>query len=239
MSNKKQHKPEVECISCGLYNLCQLAGLDDVDTSTLDTVVSRKKKISKDQILFDAGEEFRGIFAVKSGTFKTVIPLTGDRAQIVDFHIPGELIGLDAINAETYLHRVVAAENSSICEMDLEVLKKLEGKFTDFQASLILALARKVRLDQHQALLISAKSAEQRLAVFLTGLSSRLQMHGLPTNQFRLPVSRKEIANYLGMATETVIRTFKAFEQKGLIETQARNIKLIKNKELIKLASLN
>ena len=239
MSNKKQHKLEVECASCGLYNLCQLAGLDDVDTNVLDTVVNRRKQISKDQILFDAGEAFRGIFAVKSGAFKTVSPLSDDTTQILDFHIAGELIGLDAINAQTYLHRVVASENSSICEMDLEVLKKLEDKFIDFQASLIQALGRKVRLDQYQALLISAKSAEQRLAVFLTGLSSRLQMHGLPADQFRLPIARKDIANYLGMAAETVIRTFKVLEQKGLIETQARNIKIIKNKELKKLASLN
>ncbi|MCW8853442.1 MAG: helix-turn-helix domain-containing protein [Gammaproteobacteria bacterium] len=240
MTNNKEHdKAEVECPSCGLYNLCQLAGLGDANTQVLDSVVNRRKKISKNQILFDANEKFRGIFAVKSGAFKTITHSTDETAQILDFNIPGELIGLDALNAETYLHRVIASENSSICEMDLEVLKKLDDKFIDFQSSLILALANKVRLEQHQSLLISAKSAEHRLAIFLIGLSSRFQQHGLPATQFKLPISRKDIANYLGMAAETVARTFKAIEDKGLIESHARNVKLVKIEELSKLAGTN
>ena len=233
---KKHDKTEVECASCGLYNLCQLAGLGDTNTQILDSVVNRRKQLSKNQILFDTNEKFRGIFAVKSGAFKTITHSSNETAQILDFHIPGELIGLDALNAKNYLHRVIASEDSSICEMDLDALIKLDDKFIDFQSSLILALANKVRLDQHQALLISAKTAEQRLAIFLTGLSSRFQQHGLPANQFKLPIPRKDIANYLGLAAETIVRTFRAIEEKGLIESHARDIRLIKLEELTKLA---
>ena len=237
--NREDDKTEVECASCGLYNLCQLAGLGDTNTQVLDSVVNRRKQISKNQVLFDANDKFRGIFAVKSGAFKTIMHSNDETAQILDFHIPGELIGLDALNAKNYLHRVIASENSSICEMDLDALVKLDDKFIDFQSSLILALAKKVRLDQYQALLISAKTAEQRLAIFLTGLATRFQQHGLAARQFKLPISRKDIANYLGMAAETVARTFKAIEEKGLIESHARNVKLVKIEELTKLAGSN
>lgn len=239
MSKNRQHKTEVECISCGLYHLCQLAGLDDDDHQQLDSVVERRKKIAKDHILFDAGESFRGIFAVKSGAFKMVMPLTNDKLRILDFYIPGELIGLEAINRQHYQYQVVASENSSVCEMDLNAIQQLKNKFTDFQTSMILALTNKVRLDQQQTLLITAKTAEQRLAIFLSSLTQRLQMHGLPASQFQLPIIRKDIANYLGMATETIIRVFKVFETQGLIETRGRNIKIIKLDELNRLAALS
>ncbi|MDH5473712.1 MAG: helix-turn-helix domain-containing protein [Gammaproteobacteria bacterium] len=239
INSNEQNNADVECICCDLYNLCQLAGLGDADTQRLDSTLKRRQQIPKDHVLFDAGEKFRGIFAVKSGALKTTRELSNNSEQIIDFHIPGELVGMDAIDSPAYLHRVIASENSSICEMDLEAMKKMNGKYNDFQSSLIQALTRKVRLDQYQALLISTKTAEQRLAVFLTALSSRFQLHGLPANQFRLPVSRKNIANYLGMAAETVARTFKTFEKKGLIVNNNRNITLIKPEELITLASLN
>ncbi len=236
--DRKSVNKEVECNNCGMYNLCQLAGLDDINTDVLDSVVNRKKQIPNGSILFDAGEKFRGVFAVKSGMFKTVTYFDDDREQIIDFYLPGELIGLDAVNSDTYSYKVVAMEKSSICEMDLEAIKNLDDKFVDFQAGLIHALGRKVRMDQYQAILISAQSAEQRLAVFLIGLSSRFQAHGLPAEEFRLSILRKDIANYLGLALETISRMFKAFEQQGLIETCGRRVQLTQYDELKKLARL-
>jgi len=236
--NKKRVNTEVECSHCGLYTLCQLAGLDSINTDVLDSVVNRRQQISSGQVPFDAGEKFRGDFAVKTGMFKTVTYFNDDRESIIDFYLPGELIGLDALDSNTYLHKVVAMENSSICEMDLDTMKNLDDKFVDFQAGLIQALGRKVRMDQYQAILISAQSAEQRLAVFLIGISSRFQAHGLPAEEFRLSILRKDIANYLGLALETISRMFKAFEQQGLLEARGRLIQLTQYEELKKLARL-
>jgi len=235
---KKGLNAEVECSNCGMYNLCQLAGLDNIDTSVLDSVVNRKKQISNGEVLFDVGEKFRGVFAVKSGMFKTITYFDDDREQIIDFYLPGELVGLDAINSDTFMSKVVATEDSSICEMDLQSMEKLDGKFVDFQAGIIQALSRKVCRDQYQALLISAQSAEQRLAVFLIGVSSRFQAHGLPAEEFRLSILRKDIANYLGLALETISRMFKAFEKQGLIESRGKRIKITQYEELKKLARL-
>jgi CRP/FNR family transcriptional regulator, anaerobic regulatory protein len=235
--DKKNANTEVECSNCSMHNLCQLAGLDSVNPDVLDSIVNRKKELANGEVLFDVGDKFKGVFAVKRGMFKTVTYFE-DREQIIDFYLPGELIGLDAINSSTYLHKVVAMEGSSICEMDLEAMKKLDDKFVDFQASIIQALGRKVRMDQYLAVLISAQSAEQRLAVFLIGLSSRFQAHGLPSEEFRLSILRKDIANYLGLALETISRMFKAFEQQGLISTRGRRVELVKLEELRKLARI-
>lgn len=229
---------EVKCNNCGMHSLCQLAGLDDADKNIIDKVINRKQEISTGKVLFEAGEEFKGIYAVKSGMFKTITYFNDGKEQIIDFYLPGELIGLDAINEKAYLYKVIAMQDSSVCEMDFDAMGKLDEKFVSFQASLIQALSRKVRLDQYQSLLTSAQNADQRLAVFLLGISMRFKAHGLPDNEFRLSILRKDIANYLGLALETVSRIFKKFETKGLISTRGKRVQLLDVDALNKLACI-
>ena len=227
---------EVDCDNCGLYRLCQLAGLD-VDESILDSVVERRKKVANANYLYRVGDRFKGVFAVKSGVFKSISYFDDGREQITDFHLPGELIGLEAIEEGVYQQSVIALENSSVCDMDFAEMEKMEHQFSAFQSSVIHALSRKVRLDQYQSLLIGAQSAEQRIAIFLISIFSRLRAHDMQTQSFRMPM-RKDIANYLGLALETVGRILKRFEENQLLESKGRLLKLCNYGEIRKRAGL-
>ena len=235
-SKQSRNEKEVDCDNCGLYRLCQLAGLD-VDETMLDSVVERRKKIANAEYLYRAGEAFSGVYAVKSGVFKSISYFDDGREQITDFHLPGELIGLEAIEEGVYQQSVVALENSSVCDMDFAEMEKLENRFSAFQGSVINALSRKVRLDQYQSLLIGAQSAEQRLAIFLISIFSRLRAHDMQAHSFRMPM-RKDIANYLGLALETVGRILKRFEESQLLESKGRLLKLRNYSEIQKRAGL-
>jgi CRP/FNR family transcriptional regulator len=90
----------------------------------------------------------------------------------------------------------------------------------------VLALGRQLRTGYSVPLLLGAKSAEQRMALFLLGLSSRFIEHGLPGRSFRLPMSRQCIADYLGLAMETVSRIFKRFDSRALIAVHSRQLSL-------------
>ncbi|MCW9012237.1 MAG: cyclic nucleotide-binding domain-containing protein [Gammaproteobacteria bacterium] len=234
--NQPKKLKEVDCDNCGLYRLCQIAGLD-ADESALDSVVERRKKIANADYLYRAGDRFSGVFAVKSGIFKSISYFDDGREQIIDFHLPGELIGLEAIDEGIYLQSVIALENSSVCDMDFAEMEKLEHKFIAFQGSVIHALSRKVRLDQYQSLLIGAQSAEQRLAIFLISIFSRLRAHDMQAHSFRMPM-RKDIANYLGLALETVGRVLKRFEESKLIESKGRHLKICNYSEIQQRAGL-
>src|SRR3972149_7210186 len=90
---------EVECENCGLYEICRVAGLEN-NTELLDKIVARRQKVARDTLLFRAGSPFHAGYAVKSGSFKTTIEEGGGVERIVDFHFPGELMGLEAIKSK-------------------------------------------------------------------------------------------------------------------------------------------
>ncbi len=231
-------KKEVGCCECGLYGLCQVAGLDDPDPSGIDSLVHRRKKISQGELLVRAGTDFHYLYAVKSGMFKTVKYFEDGSEQVVDFHLPGELIGLEALYDGSNPHSVVALDHGSVCEMNVRAMEKLGDRQLPYQQKLIQALSQKVKLDQYQALLVGAQNADQRVALFLMNLAGRFDQHGLPYKQFRLAMLRRDIANYLGLAMETVGRVFKRMEGKGYIRTRGRHTQLVDMRALGRLAGL-
>jgi CRP/FNR family transcriptional regulator, anaerobic regulatory protein len=233
---KNNDLTEVQCGNCGLLHLCELAGLGSND-SKLSSIVERRKIIKSAEFLYQAGDKFTGIFAVKSGMFKSVSCFDDGSEQITDFHLPGELIGLEAISKGAYLQSVIAVENSSVCDMSYEEMSMLDNNPVAFQNSVIQAISSKISLDQYQSLLIGAQSAEQRLAIFLVSIFSRLQAHEMQTLYFKMPI-RNDIANYLGLAMETVCRILKSFEKNQLIENKGRKMKLCNFDEIQKLAGL-
>lgn len=216
----------VECKCCGLYGMCQIAGLDAATPDLIDKVVSRREKVAAGQRLASAGEPLDEIIAVRSGAFKTTAELANGEEQVVDFSLPGELMGLEALGEGEYPHAIEALEESSICRFNLSRVHMLEQRMGEFQQQVIRALTTQSQRDQWVPLLLGAKNAEQRMAMFLLGLSSRYTEHGLPGLRFKLPMSRQQIANYLGLAMETVSRVFKRFHSQGLIDVHARHIVL-------------
>ncbi len=229
----------VECNWCGLYGMCQVAGLNTSVSGLIEKVVSRHEEVAVGQCIVTAGQPLAEIIAVRSGAFKTTVALANGAEQVVDFFLPGELMGLDALSDGLYSNTIVALEHSTICRFHLSRLYLLEERMGDIQQQMIRAFSRQTRRDQWVPLLMGAKNAEQRMALFLLGLSSRFIEHGLPSQRFRLPMSRQFIADYLGLAMETVSRVLKRFHSQGLIDVHARNIDLYNIDDLRVVAGMS
>ncbi|MCW8955405.1 MAG: cyclic nucleotide-binding domain-containing protein [Gammaproteobacteria bacterium] len=218
--------------------MCQVAGLDNADSEKIDSLVERRKQIANGGELVQAGDNFDKLYAVKSGMFKAVTEFDDGRSQVVEFFLPGELIGLDAIYDQVHLYKVVALEDSSVCELDFYAMQEMESECGRFQDKLLDALVAKTRHSQYQPLLMGSQNADQRLAVFLVGISSRFNARGLSGEEYRLSMRRMDIADYLGLALETVGRVFKRFEQKGLLACRGRNTQIIDFQGLMQIAGL-
>jgi CRP/FNR family transcriptional regulator len=229
----------VQCESCGLYGMCQVAGLDAPVPDLIDEIVGRREPIGVGQNIITAGRTFGEIYAVKSGSFKTYVTLANGSQQIIDFYFPGELMGLEGLSERTYPHTVEALEASSVCRLDFTKLDLLGDRMGDFQQQLIVAMSRRARQDQWVPLLMGAQNAEQRTATFLLSLSSRFAEHDLPSMRFKLPMSRHDIANYLGLAVETVSRMFQRFQSMDLLEVHGRHVELRDIDALQVIAGLN
>ena len=97
-------------------------------------------------------------------------------------------------------------------------------------------MSREIRDDQQMMLLLSKKTADERIATFLVNLSARFRARGFSANQFRLSMSRNELGNYLGLAVETVSRVFTRFQQNGLINAEGKEVQILDPIELCALA---
>jgi CRP/FNR family transcriptional regulator len=211
------------CGTCSLAELCLPMGLPHDDMRRLETLITPRGPIGEGEHLFRIGNPLRALFAVRGGFFKTyVIEATG-REQVLGFHLPGELIGLDAIWPEKHQCNAVALSTASVCELPYGAITDLSQQVPGLQQSMLRLLSKELALSHSLA---ADFTAEERVAGFLVSLSSRLKVRGHSETQLTLAMSRRDLANYLRLATETVSRVFSRFEQDGLIAVDRREVTL-------------
>ncbi len=227
MASFQLHEIRRACSSCSLRELCLPYGISAEEMARLDQIVMRRRPVSRQAVLFHQGEPMSSIYAVRSGSVKSTTLATDGGEQITGFHLPGELIGLDAIATGTHGCTVTALETSSVCELPFDQLDTLSGQIPGLRRQLLRLTAREIRQDQRALLMLGQKNAEQRLATLLLNLSARLQQRGLSATQFRLSMPRGDIANYLGLAVETVSRLLARFQEQGLLQVAGREVTLL------------
>ena len=229
-------KDRISCKNCGLSSLCLPVGLSDSDVERLDAIVTRSTPYHRGDLLYKQGDEFDGIHIVKSGSVKTYYAGKDGQDHVVGFFLPGELIGLEAIHTGVHSCSAAVLETTASCKVPFEELEQLTVEIPGLQHQLLRLLSKEVHNDCGMVALLGNNSAEERLAAFLMSLSSRFSQRGLSATEFNLTMSRAEIASYLGLAVETVSRTFSRFHEKGLLEAERKRIKLLEQSRLLQLA---
>jgi CRP/FNR family nitrogen fixation transcriptional regulator len=150
------------------------------------------------------------LYKLVSGTVRTSKILNDGRRQIGAFYLPGDIFGLEvgrehALSAEAITDANVVIFNRSAVEA-------LAVRDNEVARQLWLITARELqRMQEHILLLI--KTAEERVAGFLLEMANRIKS----TNEVELPMSRQDIADYLGLTIETVSRTLRILENSAAI----------------------
>lgn len=220
------------CGTCSLAELCLPMGLTKHDIDKLETLVAPRGPLHADDHLFRVNDPFRAIYAVRGGYFKTYLVDETGREQVLGFHLPGELIGLDAIWPEKHQCNAVALDTASVCELPFGDVTHLATQIPSLQQTMFRLLSRDIG-ESHT--LAGDLTAEQRIAAFLLSLSTRLKMRGYSETHLTLAMPRRDIANYLRLATETVSRVFTRFEKDGVIAVDRRDVRLVDIDKLRKL----
>lgn len=226
---------KVACKSCSLASLCLPMGLDAEDVDRLDRIVRRARPLHRGDHLFRVGDGFRSLYVVKTGSIKTYTPSEDGGEQVLGFHLPGEIIGLDAIEGDHHRCSARVLETSAVCEIPFGNLEELSAAVPSLQRQMYRVLSREISQDTEMLTLLGKKSADERLAAFLLSLSGRFERRGFSPRDFHLSMSRHEIGNYLGLAVETVSRLFTRFQEEGLLEVERKHIQL---KDLDRLRSM-
>ena len=227
------------CTSCNLHDLCLPLGLDLGDIDRLNEIIKRRKPLQKGEYLFQNGNKFTSIYAVRSGSIKTYTESEQGDEQITGLYLPGELLGLDAIHNNQHPCSAIALETTSLCEIPFNILEELSETVPGLYHQLFRIMSKEIASDEALLMLMAQKNAEERLAAFLINMSHRLKQRNFSETEFHLSMSRKDIGNYLGLTIETISRTFSRFQNDGLLTTQRKYVNILKLDELKAIAGMN
>lgn len=215
------------CAECSLQQLCLPAGIEGDDLRRLDEVVQRRRALEPGERLFRIGDALRSVYVASEGTFKTIgITESGDE-HVLGFHLPGELFGLDAIGSGYHRCEAIALGKARVCELPFGELVTVSTQLPSLQAQLLKVMGQSNDRDHDHLDLLSRRQASERIALFVHGLFGRYRRIGQQGMEFQLPMSRDEIARYLGLALETVSRSFSRLHEEGVIEVRGRRIRIL------------
>ena len=215
------------CEECSLAQLCLPAGMDQQDLGRLDGLVQKRRPLQRGDRLFRTGDPLGSVYVASEGAFKTVVINESGEEHVLGFQLPGELFGLDAVGSGRHRCEAIALEESRVCELPFSSLANVASQLPGLQRQLLRVMGQSADRDQDHVGLLSRRQASERVAMFLQGLAHRFQRLGHSAVDFHLPMSRDEIARYLGLALETVSRGFSRLHEDGVIEVRGRRVQVL------------
>ncbi len=215
------------CRSCSVSQLCLPAGLEASELERLESALEKKMTLHRGESLYTVGDPLESLFAVRSGCMKTSVLSSDGVEQIIGFALPGELLGLDALSEERHQCSAVALDTTAICVLPFANIEALAAELPSLNRQLLKIMGAEISREQDLLSLLANKRASERLAAFLDNLSRRFSDRGYSSQDFRLYMSRQEMANYLGMTIETVSRTLSAWQREGLIHIESKALSIL------------
>lgn len=234
MSTKKNIK-----IPCTLCPGKEHSLFSDLPREDLDTISQHKTCIryKKGQTLFYEGTRPMGLFCINSGKVKVYKISSEGKEQILKLAKPGDFLGYRAlISEEFYNSSATVIEEGAICYVPKSDFLEILQKNPAFFRKMAKRVAHELGLMEQKLVTIAQKSVRERLAATLIMLKETYGMEGDESDLIDIALSREDLANIIGTATETVIRLLSDFKTQKLISLQGKKIKVLDHKGLIREA---
>lgn len=211
----------------GMRELLGLLGADATESDLDADIPASMRRLHEGDTLFHEGAQAEGIYFVRAGTFKTFRTAEDGYEQVLGFSGRGELLGLEAIGIGHYAMEAVALEESSVYFVLLRDYVSVTPRNPALDRVVFRAVSDALRQHCEMADMMAAVAAEVRLARFLAHLSHRMAASGLSSRRFHLRMSRRDIASLLGVAHETVSRSFTSLVGAGLVSVNNREVEIL------------
>ena len=205
------------CSSCAARHAGICAAIDEHDLERL-VPFAVSMAVPAGRTFITEGDRAEHFFTITAGTAKLFKLLPDGRRQITGFAAIGTFLGLAV--SSSYAFNAEAAEDSRVCRFSRLRLRNLIDDFPAMERRLLDMAANELVAAQEQLLLLGRKSARERVASFLlargSGLASRTSAS--VSDHVALPMARTDIADYLGLAVETISRTMTRLRSERFIE---------------------
>ncbi|RAS21095.1 fumarate/nitrate reduction transcriptional regulator Fnr [Paraburkholderia bryophila] len=217
----------VPCSSCAMQSFCMPEGLTRAEAERIEALICPSRTIRNGETLFRTGDSFQSLYAVRAGSFKTVVMHRDGREQVTGFHQAGDMLGLDGVCSGHHSCDAVAIEDSQVCIIPFHLLEAMCRDVKVVQQHVHRMMGGEIVREATLMMLLGTMSAEQRVATFLLNLSGKLSKRGYSPAEFHLRMTREEIGSYLGMKLETVSRMLSKFQKDGLVDTHGKQIRIL------------
>jgi len=225
---------EDKCKQCVAIKFSPLKKLTDGEMSR---IVKCKTSISikKGELIFDEGEHLKGVYCIRSGVCKISKISENGRDQIIHLIQKGDLLGeRSIINNEMTNLKATALQDMEVCFIPKEeILKNLHGN-SNFTLEILKGLANSLKNADNVIVNMAQKTVKQRLAETLLYLYDNFDV--VDNNKLGVQLSREDIANMIGTATESAIRLLSELKKKEIIYLKGKEIGILNIDELKKMA---
>jgi CRP/FNR family transcriptional regulator len=217
----------LRCRGCARAESCLGAALDGAIPNRRGEALPSVDTFSRGKHLHSADDKVEHLYVVRSGAVKSYQLTADGEEQIMGFHLPGDVVGIDAITTGTFQSSAVAITSTEVCRLPATAIHGRAAESPAFRQTILSSVGREIRR-LHRLLYLERCTSEQRLAAFLLGHARKLPKAGGNRLTVTLPMSRADIGKFLDMATETVSRMFSKLHAAGIIAVHGAEIELIK-----------
>jgi CRP/FNR family transcriptional regulator len=203
------------CAACAVRVLSFCSAVEDEHVDRLSAITT-SHTVEPHRAFLSEGEPAEHLFNITAGTVKVFKLLADGRQQITGFLFPGDFLGLSS--NDRYAYSAEAVTPVTYCRFARKKLEQLLANFPQVEHKLLGIASNELAAAQDQMLLLGRKTALEKVASFLLMLSRRREKAGLAPNPVRLPMTRADIADYLGLTIETVSRVMTQLRKSGAIQ---------------------
>ncbi len=222
----------VDCATCAVRSLAVCGALAPEDLHVVGAI-AHPRRLEAGKQLIQEGEPAENVFTLTEGMLKLYKLMPDGRRQVTGFMIPGDFIGL--AYGQSYIYSAEAVMPTQACRFRRAALLEKMGEHPELEHRLLGLASNELAAAQAQMLLLGRKSARERLASFIVGLAERRRI--VVGEAMPLPMSRIDIADFLGLTIETVSRVFTAMRKDRLIALPDKHSVLIVDLAALKAAA--
>ena len=194
--------------------------------------VGTRRSVKRGDALFRAGDRFKSLYVVCTGSLKSTVAALDGREQVTGFYTAGELVGWDGIHTGRHSFDMLALVDVDVRVLPYAQLQSAAGSPPTLRTHLHKMMSREIVRDHQMMLLLGSMRADERLAAFLLNLAQSLRTERRADGKFALSMTRAEIGSFLGLKLETVSRAFSRLARDGLIELNYRQVRIVSPQRL-------
>jgi len=212
------------CVDCVIRGVGICAPLDGTELRQFDHL-GRRVQFAACETVFSEQEITTSVFNLVGGVMRLYKLLPDGRRQIVGFALAGDFLGMNASDRHSFSADAISAV--TLCQFPSQAF----ARFVESRPHLLRRInelaVRELSQARDHMVLLGRRSAEEKVATFLLGWRDRLAARNGFSKLVSLPMSRQDIADYLGLTIETVSRTFTKLERDGIIQIVHGGITLL------------